>query len=221
MHIVAAPSVDCRFSEPPPAFSCRPCPTTRKPSSGLQRKSHIRAATDLMAWRHSLRPRARLIVVIAHSMCDDCGIDVLRIEGERTDPGASSIHRPRCQLHRGSVRSLYRAGALVRAIIQIESAGDAHAISSRGAMGWMQLMPATWIELSVRYELGLDPFDPRDNIMAGTAYVRELSDRFGSAGRLPSGLPRRSDAVCTALNGRPAASTRNHSLRRRGDAIAR
>jgi membrane-bound lytic murein transglycosylase B len=72
----------------------------------------------------------------------------------------------------------------ISAIIQIESAGDEHAISPRGAMGLMQLMPGTWIELSVRYELGLDPFDPRDNIMAGTAYVRELRERFGSAGFL-------------------------------------
>jgi soluble lytic murein transglycosylase-like protein len=72
----------------------------------------------------------------------------------------------------------------IRAIIQIESAGDEHAISPRGAMGLMQLMPATWVELSVRYALGLDPFDPKDNIMAGTAYVRELRDRFGSAGFL-------------------------------------
>jgi soluble lytic murein transglycosylase-like protein len=72
----------------------------------------------------------------------------------------------------------------ISAIIQIESAGDEHAISPRGAMGLMQLMPATWVELSVRYGLGLDPFDPKDNIMAGTAYVRELRDRFGSAGFL-------------------------------------
>ena len=51
-------------------------------------------------------------------------------------------------------------------------------------MGLMQLMPGTWVELSVRYGLGLDPFDPRDNIFAGTAYLREMHDRFGSAGFL-------------------------------------
>ena len=49
-------------------------------------------------------------------------------------------------------------------------------------MGLMQLMPGTWVELSVRYGLGLDPFDPRDNILAGTAYLKEMHDRFGSAG---------------------------------------
>ena len=72
----------------------------------------------------------------------------------------------------------------IRAIIQIESAGDERAISSRGAMGLMQLMPGTWVELSVRYGLGLDPFDPRDNIMAGAACLEEMHDRFGSAGYL-------------------------------------
>jgi len=72
----------------------------------------------------------------------------------------------------------------IRAVIQIESAGDEHAISLRGAMGLMQLMPATWVELSARYGLGLDPFDAKDNISAGAAYLKEMHDRFGSAGFL-------------------------------------
>ena len=72
----------------------------------------------------------------------------------------------------------------IRAVMQVESAGYEHATSSRGAMGLMQLMPGTWVELSVRYGLGLDPFDPRDNILAGTAYLKEMHDRFGSAGFL-------------------------------------
>ncbi|MGY4447703.1 hypothetical protein ACVWZR_002363 [Bradyrhizobium sp. i1.3.1] len=46
------------------------------------------------------------------------------------------------------------------------------------------IMPATWLELSVRHDLGIDPFDPHDNIMAGAAYLREMLDRFGSAGFL-------------------------------------
>ena len=72
----------------------------------------------------------------------------------------------------------------IRAVLQVESGGDEHAISPRGAMGLMQIMPGTWVELSVRYALGLDPFDPHDNILAGAAYLRELHDRFGSAGFL-------------------------------------
>ncbi len=72
----------------------------------------------------------------------------------------------------------------IRAIIQVESGGDEYSISPRGAMGLMQLMQGTWVELSVRYGLGLDPYDPRDNILAGTAYLKEMHDRFGSAGFL-------------------------------------
>jgi len=72
----------------------------------------------------------------------------------------------------------------IRAVMQIESAGDEHATSGRGAMGLMQIMPGTWVELSVQYGLGLDPYDPHDNILAGTAHLKQMHDRFGSAGFL-------------------------------------
>jgi hypothetical protein len=84
----------------------------------------------------------------------------------------------------------------IRAVIQIESGGDEHAISPRGAMGLMQLMPGTWVELGVRYGLGLDPFDPRDNAFAGTAYLKEMHDRSGSAGSLrPTTRVRRGTSI--------------------------
>lgn len=73
---------------------------------------------------------------------------------------------------------------LICTVITAESGGNAHAVSPRGALGLMQIMPGTWVELSVRYELGIDPFDPHDNIMAGTAYLREMLDGFGSDGFL-------------------------------------
>ena len=65
----------------------------------------------------------------------------------------------------------------IRSVQRIESAGDVHARSPKGAMGLMQIMPATWAELRVRYNLGNDPYGPHDNILAGTAYLRELLDR--------------------------------------------
>lgn len=68
--------------------------------------------------------------------------------------------------------------------MRVESAGDVRAISHAGAMGLMQIMPDTWIYLRRRYGLGRDPYDPRDNIMAGAAYLREMHDRFGSPGFL-------------------------------------
>lgn len=51
-------------------------------------------------------------------------------------------------------------------------------------MGLMQVMPKTWAELRARYSLGDDPYDPNDNILAGTAYIRELDDRYGAPGFL-------------------------------------
>ncbi|MCW3835041.1 lytic transglycosylase domain-containing protein [Sphingomonas canadensis] len=54
--------------------------------------------------------------------------------------------------------------------------------SAKGAIGLMQLMPGTWAEMRARLGLGADPDDPRDNILAGTAYLRLMYDRFGYPG---------------------------------------
>lgn len=74
--------------------------------------------------------------------------------------------------------------AWIRAVMRAESAGDPGAISSAGAMGLMQIMPGTWRYLRARYRLGADPHHPRDNIIGGAAYLRELYDRYGSPGFL-------------------------------------
>lgn len=68
----------------------------------------------------------------------------------------------------------------IRAVMRAESAGDPRAVSPKGAMGLMQIMPASWAELSLRHGLGSDPFSPRDSILAGAAYLREMHDRYGS-----------------------------------------
>lgn len=68
----------------------------------------------------------------------------------------------------------------IRAVLRAESAGDVRAISPAGAIGLMQVMPDTWAALRVRYQLGRDPYDPRDNIMAGAAYLREMWDGYGN-----------------------------------------
>jgi soluble lytic murein transglycosylase-like protein len=74
--------------------------------------------------------------------------------------------------------------AWIRAIMRIESRGDQRAISPKGALGLMQLMPDTWDALRARYGLGRDPFDPHDNILAGAAFLRAIHDRYGSPGFL-------------------------------------
>jgi hypothetical protein len=92
--------------------------------------------------------------------------------------------------------------AWIRAVLRMESAGDVRAISSAGAMGLMQIMPDTWTELRIRHGLGRDPYDPRDNILAGAAYLREMYDRYGSPGFLAAynAGPRRYEEY---LAGRP------------------
>jgi soluble lytic murein transglycosylase-like protein len=72
----------------------------------------------------------------------------------------------------------------IYAVIRAESAGRLRAVSPAGAIGLMQLMPGTWARQRARFALGGDPFDPRDNILAGTSYLREMYDRYGVQGFL-------------------------------------
>jgi soluble lytic murein transglycosylase-like protein len=72
----------------------------------------------------------------------------------------------------------------IYAVIRVESAGRVGAVSSAGAMGLMQLMPGTWTRQRSRFYLGADPFNARDNIMAGTSYLREMYDSYGAPGFL-------------------------------------
>lgn len=75
----------------------------------------------------------------------------------------------------------------IERVMAAESGGlthmNGHPIrSTKGAIGLMQLMPSTWRELRSRLALGVDPDQPRDNILAGTFYLRTLYDRFGYPG---------------------------------------
>ena len=72
----------------------------------------------------------------------------------------------------------------IYAVMRAESAGQIGAVSSAGAMGLMQLMPGTWARQRTRFGLGSDPFDPRDNILAGASYLREMYDSYGAPGFL-------------------------------------
>ena len=65
--------------------------------------------------------------------------------------------------------------ALVKAVIHAESAFDPRAVSPKGAMGLMQLMPATAQLLGVA-----QPFQASQNVQGGTRYLRSLHDRYGS-----------------------------------------
>ena len=72
----------------------------------------------------------------------------------------------------------------IRAVMGAESGGRTtlHGrpiTSPKGAMGLMQVMPSTYSDLSHRYGLGSDSYDPHNSILAGTAYLREMYERYG------------------------------------------
>jgi hypothetical protein len=72
----------------------------------------------------------------------------------------------------------------IRSVMQVESGGNAQALSPKGAMGLMQILPETYTAVSQAFGLGADPYQARDNIMAGTAYLREMLDLYGTSGFL-------------------------------------
>ena len=84
---------------------------------------------------------------------------------------------------------------LVRAVIRVESGWNPRAVSRKGAMGLMQLMPATAAEYGVA-----DPFNPTENIRAGVAYLRRLIDRFDG----------RTELALAAYNAGPGAVEKYH-----------
>ncbi|MBR2123584.1 MAG: lytic transglycosylase domain-containing protein [Acetobacter sp.] len=77
----------------------------------------------------------------------------------------------------------------IRAVIQQESEGQLFQngkliMSHNNAMGLMQIMPTTYDKMRIAYNLGNDAYNPHDNIIAGTAYIRQLYDLYGSPGFL-------------------------------------
>ena len=75
--------------------------------------------------------------------------------------------------------------AWIRAVMRQESGGrtmlaaNKPIVSRAGAVGLMQVLPSTYDQMAEQHELGDDPFDARDNIMAGAAYLRWLHQRYG------------------------------------------
>jgi hypothetical protein len=102
----------------------------------------------------------------------------------------------------------------IREVMRQESAGRVSATSRVGAMGLMQVMPGTYRELQARYGLGPDPYHPWDNLMAGTAYVREMYELYGAPAFLAAynAGPRRLEDYLWGGRGLPN-ETRNYVAR--------
>ncbi|MBU2653120.1 lytic transglycosylase domain-containing protein [Acidomonas methanolica] len=150
-----------------------------RPSAGASRAPFTVAST-LAAWRRggdrAAWRCAVLLLAGALSVCTGSGVVVAQsasvVRPVAVDPYAAHI-----------TEASQRFGIpehWIRAVVRAESAGDVRSVSSAGAIGLMQVMPDTWAGLRVRYRLGRDPWQPRDNILAGTAYMRELWDRYGN-----------------------------------------
>ena len=157
---------------------------------------HIQAAPPLSSRRHvpsSLpvtlgRTAVRSAVSMVATLVMVVGLGAAQRARAEPVVAAPPPNASAADLYAGSVREAAQRFAVpalwVSAVMAIESGGEARARSSQGAMGLMQIMPDTWQELRLRHGLGRDPYDPRDNILAGAAYLREMHDRYGSPGFL-------------------------------------
>jgi soluble lytic murein transglycosylase len=97
---------------------------------------------------------------------------------------------------------------LVQAVIQVESGYNPRALSNKGAMGLMQLMPGTARELAVS-----DPYDPEQNVRAGTSYLRRMIDRFGDLELALAAYNAGPEAVVKHSGVPPFAETRDYVRR--------
>lgn len=135
--------------------------------------------------RSSGRSRAaRCIVLLLLSGVFLSSIAVTATSAQEAPPPAQSARDPYATHIAEAARRFGIPAPWIRAVLRAESAGDRMAVSAAGAMGLMQVMPATWEEMQARYRLGTDPFDARDNILVGTAYLREMFDRYGNTGAM-------------------------------------
>jgi soluble lytic murein transglycosylase-like protein len=98
--------------------------------------------------------------------------DITPIPLTKAGPLARSTRRYR-QLLAQAARKYRLPIALLAAVLETESAGNPRAVSHAGAEGLMQLIPKTQARMGVA-----DPFDPRESVMGGARYLRELADRF-------------------------------------------
>lgn len=145
-------------------------------------------------FRHPRRRAIRFAFSLLIASCVIVAVPVAS-SAQNAAPSASAVHPYAAHVGEAAAR-FGLPEDLIWAVMRAESAGNPRALSPAGAMGLMQIMPATWRELTARHGLGADPFDVRMNILAGAAYLRAMFDRYGD---LPSTLaaynagPRRVD----------------------------
>ena len=172
-----------------------------RPWAGASR-APLTAASTLAGWRRSgagrvVRPAVILFVGLLSCLTIPTMALAQNVPIVRSAPRA-----PYADHIAEAAQRFALPAAWIRAVMKAESNGDVRAISPKGAIGLMQIMPETWAGLRLRHRLGNDPYDPHDNIIAGAAYIRELFDRYGSPGWIAAynAGPGRYEA---SLSGRP------------------
>jgi hypothetical protein len=163
--------------ERPQAGACALLLTVASTAAGLRSKrmfivSQSRGTTPLLA----LVIGTTMTVVAASAAFGQARVDRTTATLQALDPFADHIAE--------AARRFAIPATWIRSVMRAESNGNPRALSAKGAIGLMQIMPPTWQDLRARHNLGTDPYDPRDNILAGAAYLRGLHDRFGLPGFL-------------------------------------
>jgi len=183
----------------------------RKPRHSFVPTGFHQAAASTMAGLAEIGRTASFAVAILSALLSSSGRVMAQSVPMIMVPERASAADPFADFMAEAAQRFGIPATWIQAIIAAESAGDPHAVSPKGAMGLMQLMPATWETMRDRLGLGKDPFEPRANILAGTAFLREMHDRYGSPGFLAAysaGPGRYEDHLAT---GRPLpAETRTY-----------
>lgn len=130
--------------------------------------------------------RCAMPVLMVFAMPATARADTIPAATEAPSPAPPMVERWRHFIAEAS-RRFGVPQAWIAAVMQAESRGSTQfrgrpITSPAGAMGLMQVMPGTWAQMREAYSLGANPYDPQDNIMAGTAYLRAMHDRFGYPG---------------------------------------
>ncbi len=138
--------------------------------------SAVPASAQIYSWRD-----AQGVLVVSDRPRQDTGVmTTYEVPGSREVRATRPTERPARSAGYDELIDTHASAQgispeLVRAVIQVESGFNAMAVSSKGAMGLMQLMPATARELGVQ-----NPFHPEENIRGGVTYLRQLLDLYDS-----------------------------------------
>lgn len=147
-----------------------------RPKAGAAR-APLSVASTLADWRRSGVGSAAAFAIV---LLSGGAVPVLATAQDLPAARSATVH-PYAGHVADAARRFGIPEAWIWAVMRVESGGNSRAVSRAGAMGLMQIMPATWTDLRARHGLGADPFDVRDNIMAGAAYLRAMHDRYGNA----------------------------------------